>query len=237
MEVIALLDALEAGLQQRREGQVGVAGRVRAAQLHPRALLGAGVIQRHPHQRGAVAPRPGDVDGRLIAGHQPLVGVDPLGEDRADLARVAQLAGDEGLADRREEVVVVGVEEGVTPGLEQRLVGVHPGAVLAEHRLGHEGRVPAVFERDLLDRDPVGHAVVGHLQRVGVAHVDLVLRGPALVVAVLDMDAERLERDRGLAPHVRARVERGQVEVAAAVERLGPGAIAKQEVLELRARR
>ena len=112
-QLVAVLDALQARLQQHREGQVGVAGRVRAAQLHPRRLLLARVIQRHPHQRRAVAARPGDVDGRLVAGHQALVGVDPLGEDRADLAGVAQLAGDERLADVGEVVRVVGVEEGV----------------------------------------------------------------------------------------------------------------------------
>ena len=90
-----------------------------------------------------------------------------------------------------------------------------PEPFCAEQRLGHEGGVPAVLERELLDGDPVGHAVVGHLQRVGVADVDLVLGRADLVVAVLDVDPERLERDRGLAAHVRAGVERRQVEVAA----------------------
>src|SRR5665213_2522383 len=47
------------------------------------------------------------------------------------------------------------------------------------------------------------------------------------------MDAERLERDRGLPAHVGAGVERGQVEVAAAVERHRARAVAEQEVLEL----
>ena len=59
------------------------------------------------------------------------------------------------------------------------------------------------------------------------------LGGPDLVVAVFDVDAERLERDRGLAAHVGAGVERRQVEVSAAVERIGPRAVAEQEVLEL----
>src|SRR5487761_162310 len=84
-ELVALLDALEAGLQQHRECEVGVARRVRAAQLHARRLLLAGVIQRHAHERRAVAPRPRRVHRRLKAGDQALVGVDPLGEDRADL--------------------------------------------------------------------------------------------------------------------------------------------------------
>ena len=102
---------------------------------------------------------------------------------------------------------------------------VHPGAVLAEQRLRHEGRVPAVLHRVLLDHDPVGHAVVGHRERVLVAHVDLVLGGADLVVGVLDVDAELLEREDRLAAHVGAGVERGQVEVAALVEDLGHAAL------------
>ena len=47
------------------------------------------------------------------------------------------------------------------------------------------------------------------------------LARPDLVVGVLDIDAELLERQDGLAPHVGAGVERRQVEVAALVEGLG----------------
>ena len=112
---------------------------------------------------------------------------------------------------------------------------VHARAVLAEQRLGHEGRVQAVLEGVLLDRDPVGHAVVGHLQRVGVAHVDLVLAGADLVVGVLGVDPELLQCEHGLAPQVGAGVERGQIEVAALVEHLGRLRIPEVEVLELRA--
>ena len=126
------------------------------------------------------------------------------------------------------------VVERVPAVLEQRLVGVHAGAVLAEQRLRHERRVPAVLERDLLDRDAVGHAVVGHLQRVGVAHVDLVLARADLVVGVLDLDPELLEREHGVAADVGPGVERREVEVAAEVERLGALGVAEQEVLELR---
>ena len=71
----------------------------------------------------------------------------------------------------------------------------------------------------------------------GVAHVDLVLRGPDLVVGVLHVDAELLEREHRLAAHVGAGVERGQVEVAALVEDLGLAGlgarVAEVEELEL----
>ena len=123
------------------------------------------------------------------------------------------------------------------PSFVRRLVDVHAGAVLAEERLRHEGRVPAVFHRVLLDDDAVGHAVVGHLERVLVAHVDLVLGGADLVVGVLDVDAHLLQRQDRLAAHVGAGVERGQVEVAALVEHLRHAVLglggAEVEVLEL----
>ena len=148
-----------------------------------------------------------------------------------------ELAGDERLRRRREVVGVVLVVEGVLAVFAERLVHVHPGAVLAEQRLRHEGRVPAVLHRVLLDDDPVGHAVVGHLQRVLVTHVDLVLGGADLVVGVLDVDPHLLQRQHRLAAHVGAGVERGQVEVAALVEDLRHAALrlrrAEVEVLEL----
>ena len=55
------------------------------------------------------------------------------------------------------------------------------------------------------------------------------------MVGVLDVDPELLQRQHRLAPDVRARVERRQVEIAALVERLGRAGVAEEEVLELRA--
>jgi hypothetical protein len=72
-QLVALLDALEPGREQNREREVGVAGGVGAAQLHARGLLLAGVVERHPDERGAVAARPGAIDRRLVARHEPLV--------------------------------------------------------------------------------------------------------------------------------------------------------------------
>ena len=117
-------------------------------------------------------------------------------------------------------------------------MGVHPRAVLAEQRLRHEGRMPPVLHGVLLDRDAVRHAVVRHLEGVGVAHVDLVLRRAHLVVRVLDVNAQLLQRQHRLAAHVGARVERREVEVPALVQHLGDPAlragVAEVEELELR---
>ena len=105
---------------------------------------------------------------------------------------------------------------------------VHAGAVLAGDRLGHEGGVHAVGVRDLLDRKAVGHDDIGHLARLGVAQIDLVLRGSDLVVRVLDGDAELLEREHGLATKVARDVERSEIEVATVVEELAcPSSSAK----------
>ena len=53
------------------------------------------------------------------------------------------------------------------------------------------------------------------------------------MVGVLHVDAELLQREHRLAAHVRAGVERRQVEVAAFVEHLGRAGVVEQEVLEL----
>ncbi len=129
----------------------------------------------------------------------------------------------------------VGVEEGVAVAGEERLVDVHARAVLAEDRLGHEGRVDAVLERHLLDDEAIGHGVVGHGHGVGVAQVDLVLGRGDLVVAVLDADAHLLEHEGRLAAQVARHVLRRQVEVPALVHNLGPVGGAEVKVLELRA--
>src|SRR5438105_12633153 len=118
--------------QERREREVRVARGVGTADLGARRLLRARLVERDPDQRGAVPLRPGHVHRRLVAGHEPLVRVDPLREDGRDLTRVPELAGYERLADVGEVPAILGVEERVAAVGEERLVGVHPGAVLAE---------------------------------------------------------------------------------------------------------
>ena len=128
---------------------------------------------------------------------------------------------------------VLRVEELVAAVLEERHVRVHARAVLAEQRLRHERRVDAVLRGDLLDDQPVGDRVVGHVERVVVAHVDLVLRRRDLVVVVLDRDPGLLERLDRLVAQLGRGVERGHREVAALVERLRALARLEEEVLEL----
>src|SRR6267378_7540043 len=100
-------------MEEGGKGQVWVARGVGTANLRPRRLLGPRLVERNPDQRRAVASRPGDVDRRLVARHEPFVRIDPLREDGADLSRVPQLAGDEGLPVGGEVPLVVTVEERV----------------------------------------------------------------------------------------------------------------------------
>ena len=89
-------------------------------------------------------------------------------------------------------------------------------------RLRHEGGVDALGQRDLLDHHPERHQVVGRGQRVGVAQVDLLLTGRALVVGELHRDAHLLQHGDRPAAEVAAQALRRVVEVA----RTGPPASA-----------
>ena len=112
-----------------------------------------------------------------------------------------------------------GLEEGVVVALEERHVRVHARAGVGGEGLGHEGGPDALAERDLPDHGAEGHDVVGRGERVGVAQVDLLLAGAALVVAELHRDAHRLEHRDRLAAEVGAARLGGVVEEAAAVDR------------------
>jgi hypothetical protein len=64
---------------------------------------------------------------------------------------------------------------------------VHPRAVVAEERLGHEGHALAVAARRVLEDVLEPHELVAHLHQRTEAHVDLALTaGRHLVVLRLD---------------------------------------------------
>src|SRR5262245_5287171 len=210
--------ALDARRNAEREREIGIARRIRAAELDTGRLLLARLVHRYPHERRPVPLSPGDVDRRLEPRHEPLVGVHPLVRDRGDLAHVGERAGQIGAAGLGQVLLVLGIVEDVLPGLEERLVHVHPAPVLAVDRLRHERGVVAALPRDLLHDVAVGDGLVGHLERFRVAEVDLVLAVRHLVVRRLDRDLHRLERlDRSRA-ELGADVVRYLIEVAGRVE-------------------
>ena len=128
------------------------------------------------------------------------------------------------------------VVERILSALEERHVDVHPAPVLVLERFGHERGVDLLAHRHFLHHLPVGHHRVGHRQRIRVAQVYLVLTVSHLVMAVLHGDAHLFQREHRLPPQVGALVQRrGEVEVAARVERLRLLGRLQVEVLHLRA--
>jgi hypothetical protein len=121
----------------------------------------------------------------------------------------------------------------VAAAVEDRLVDVHPRPVRAEHRLRHEGRVHVVPARDLAHEVAERHDLVRHRERVGVAHVDFVLRRRDLVVAALDDRAHRRHRGHRLLAQLGAEVVVDHVEVAGRVEQRRIGRRLDVEVFEL----
>ena len=79
-ELVVFFNALQPCGKHYCKGKIRIAGRIRPAQLDARGLFLAGFIHGYPYQGRTVAARPGDIDRRLIAGNQPLVGVYPLVE-------------------------------------------------------------------------------------------------------------------------------------------------------------
>ena len=110
-------------------------------------------------------------------------------------------------------------------------MGVHAGSGQPEYRLRHEGRVQVVTECDILDDESKRAHVVGRRQHIVVVEVDLVLTRRDLVVRSLHVHAHLLERDDDLAPHVLAKINRRQIEVAGGVVSFGrrPSIVPEEE--------
>jgi len=180
------------------------------------------------------------VNRRLEAGHQSFVTVHRLVGDGGDLAGVEQQTGHELLGGVRQVVGIVGGIERVAAGVvgavvvEQRQVQVHATALHALQRLGHEGGVHTLSGGHLLHGQPERHHTVGHVQRVGVAQVDLVLRRSVLVEGVLHGNAHGFEGADGFFAQVPGDVGGGEVEERCFVQGAGRASVFwRSEVEEL----
>jgi len=229
-----ILDPVKTGGQHNAEGQIRIAGRIRETDLYARGVLLSGLVHRHPHKRRAVAPSPDDINGRLITGHQPLIGICPLICDKAYLTRVLHDPGDIMPRVRGKIELVALIKKGVLALEEQRLMHMHPRTVLAENGLGHERGVEPVVPRHRFDGDLVGDDIVRHPQRLRVTQVYLVLRRRHLVVRILNDNAHILQRHYRLPPQIVRRVQRQIIKITALIRYLGLAVALKIKIFQLR---
>ena len=219
-----VLDAVQAGHHQRGEGEVAGVHRIGEADLDA-AGLRVGHVRDAARGR-AVARRVGQHHRRFEARDEALVAVGGGVGERVDRARVLEDAADVPQRGLRQAAVAVAGEQ-VHAALGQRLVHVHAAAVVADDRLGHEGRGLAVAVRDVLDDVLHRQQVVGLLHQRAELGADLALAGVGdFVVVHFDFDAQRGERLAHLGAQVVQRVERGDREVAALHHRTVAGVAA-----------
>ena len=210
-----LLDAVDAGHQHRREGQVRVTRAVRATELQ---ALGLGVVagDRDTHARRPVALAVHQVDRGLVSWHQTLVGVHRGVGERQQRRRVVQDAADVMPGHIRQAGVAGLVVEQRLAVLPQRLVGVHTRTVVAEQRLGHEGDGLARLPRGVLDDVLEQQHIVGCGQQRVELVVDLSLPGGThLMVATLEGETGVLQVGGHFVAQIDVMVVRGDREVTA----------------------
>ena len=217
VELVALLDPLQASGEDGCVCQVWVAGRIQRAHLRPARLRFVQTVGGHAHHRGTVRNAPGRGGGRFGAELEALVRIHPLVSHRGDFAGVLDNAGDELAAGFGEADFVIRIVERVSVAFEQGEVRVHRRALEVRERLGHKCCVHAVDLRDGLDQVAEGQNVVCHGQRVGVAQVDLLLAWGSLVVGELGDNAHVLQRGYRHPAQTRCFVTFSLVEVAAFV--------------------
>ena len=190
-------DTVQTRHQHGAECEVRVAGRVGGAELQaPR--LGRIAVGRDPDAGATVARAIRELDRCLVAGNQTAVGVGGRRDKREQCRSVLEQPADVPATEIAEQRVAVLVVEERDASLPERLVNVHPAAVVTEQRLGHEGRGIAVLGADVLDNVLELQNVVGHRGQGAEPHVDLGLPcGADLVVVHLDVQTglEHLQDD------------------------------------------
>ena len=103
----------------------------------------------------------------------------------------------------------------------QALMGVHPGAIIAEDRFGHEGGCFAVLSGYVADQIFVVHDAIGHLRQRRILHVDLALSGRAhLMVMDLSGNTYFFHLQDDLRADVLERVSRWRREIPFLVSQL-----------------
>ena len=183
------------GHDHRRRGQVGVATGV--AQPQFQAPVG------DPNHRGPVVVPVGDVgrrpggSGKGTAHHQPLVGVDRRGHQGRQGRTVGQQAAQEVVGHfRQPQSVLVGIvlKKIVALAVPDRHVDMAAGPGAVGHGLGHEGADHPELTGDLSGGHAEEHVAVGRGQCRGEGEVDLELAVGVLMVDLVDVESDRLQR-------------------------------------------
>ncbi len=220
MRLDAVDDAVDAGHQLRSEREVRVTRGVGGAELEALGLrVGSG--DRDAHSCRTVTGRVHQVDRSLVALDQTLVGVE---------RRVGECENSRSVGEQATDVPPSGVGELCVAGLvveeglalePQRLMGVHTRAVVAEQRLGHEGRNLAPLLSHVLDDVLELQDVVGGVNHRVELVVDFLLAtGTDLVVGALKLEARLDQPQRDVVTQVSRLVDGGDGEVAALVRGL-----------------
>ena len=207
-----VLDAVEAGHQHRREGQVRVRGGVRETDLD--ALAVRRVHVRDPAGSRAVARGVGQKHRCLITRDQALVAVGRRVGEGVQRLGVLDDAADVEQGHFRQVGILVAREERLAV-LPDRLVHMHARAVVAGDRLRQESGGQAVGRCDLMHAVLVELQVVGGLDEGAELHAELVLRRCHLVVVLLDRNAHVGHDREHFAADVLAAVDRRDRKVAA----------------------
>src|SRR5208283_806837 len=215
-----VLDAIQSGHEHGGEGEVGVAGRIRAAELDPLRLRALGV-DRDPHGRRAVALGVNQVDRSFVAWYQPAVRVGGRSAESQQGRSVLEQAADVVAGHLADLAIALLVPEQVRLALPEALVAVHARAVVTENRLGHEGHDLPMLARDVAEDVLVIHEAVCQLGQWAEPHVDLGLTGRTdLVMMDLDRHADLLQGQNHLGAQVLELVGRRAGEVTFLVPQL-----------------
>ena len=223
-----VLDAVETGHEHGREGQIRIGGGVREAHLH--ALRFRAWPQRDAAAGRTVAGGIGQQHRRLVARHQPLVGVGGRVGEGVHCLGVLQDSADVKQGDIRQVSIFVAGEDRLI-ALPDRLVDMHTGAVVAEHRLRHEGCRLAVGLGHVVDHIFVDLQSIAGLHQRAELDAQLVLGGAHLMVMLLGDDAHVGHHTQHFRAQVLRGVDRRHREIAA----LGAGAVTEIAHLVFRA--
>ena len=193
------MNAVEAGHQQRREGEIRVGCRIREPNLDALGLRASSSTEYGTRPSGC-APNRRAAPG-FIAGDEALVGVGRGVGEGVERLRVLDDAADIPQAQLREAGIFVACHHWLA-ALPDGLVDVHARTVIAENGLGHEGRGLAIGLRDVVDGIFVDLHMVGHRHERAELHAELVLRRSDFVVMLLDDDAHLGHRRQHFAAHI-----------------------------------